>query len=82
MRWLLVDNRSFANIIFWLTLEAIGINGFKLHKSSAILIGFDEKESGLTRSIILPMLTVGIMQLTIFLVLNALSTYNTILGRP
>ena len=82
----LIDNRSSADIIFASTFDKIGIGREKLESVSAQLLGFSEKKALPLGSIQL-VLTLGDppCQATTtikFLIVDAPSAYNMLLGRP
>ncbi|XP_042951997.1 uncharacterized protein LOC122289093 [Carya illinoinensis] len=84
-RQVLVDNGSFANILFWEAFVKIGIDVDKLRLSPTPLKGFSGDTIQPIEAITLPV-TVGTgtrttTTMTVFLVVKAPSSYNAILGR-
>ena len=86
MHQVLVDNGSSADILYYPTFQQMGIDRERLIPKNAPLVCF-----GGTRVFPLGMVTLSIMvgdypqQITkdvTFLVVNCLSAYNAILGRP
>lgn len=79
---LFVDNGCSVNILFWMALKVMRIGQLELEKSNSTLIMFNRKETRSSGSIKLPITTNVVMQLTLFVMMDSLSAYNTILGRP
>ena len=86
MHQVLVDNGSSADILYYPTFQQMGIDRERLIPINASLVSF-----GGTRVFPLGVVTLSIMvgdypqQITkdvTFLVVNCLSAYNAILGRP
>ena len=82
----LVDNRSSADILYYLAFQQIRIGRERLIPTSAPLVGFGGKRVNPLGAVTLPV-TVGdypqqITKDIMFLVVDCSSTYNTILGRP
>ena len=86
MHWVLVDNGSSADILYYSTFQQMGIDRRRLIPTNSPLVGF-----GGTRVFPLGAVTLSVMvgnylqQITkdvTFLVVNYLSAYNAILGRP
>ena len=86
MHWVLVDNNSSADILYYLAFQKMGIDKAQLIPMNAPLVGF-----GGTRVFPLGAVTLSVtvgddpQQITrnvTFLVVNCSSTYNGILGRP
>lgn len=85
-RWILVDNRSYADILFWKAFTKMGISPDRLRPSPTPLKGFSGEAVQPIGAIALPV-TMGQgdnMATTMinFLVIKAHSSYNAILGRP
>ena len=86
MHWVLVDNGSLADILYYPAFQQIGIDRAQLIPTNAPLVGF-----GGTRVFLLGAVTLSVMvgdysqQITkdvTFLVVNCSSAYFGILGRP
>ena len=86
MHWVLVDNGSSTDILYYPTFQQIRIDRERLIPTNAPLVGF-----GGTRVFPLGMITISVItgnypqQITrdvIFLVVDCSSAYNAILGRP
>ena len=86
MHRMLVDNGSSANILYYPVFQQMGINRARLTPTNAPLVGF-----GGTRVLSLGAIALSVMvgdypqQITqdvTFLVVDCLSAYNSILGRP
>ena len=82
----LVDNRSSADILYYPTFRQMRIGRERLILTSTPLVGFGGTRVNPLGAVTLPV-TVGdyLQQITkdvTFLVVDYLSTYNTILGRP
>ena len=86
MHWVLVDNGSSADILYYLAFQQIGIDKARLILSNASLVGL-----GGTRVFPLGAITLSVtvgdypQQITrdvTFLVVDCSSAYNGILGRP
>ncbi|XP_065639025.1 uncharacterized protein LOC136071528 [Quercus suber] len=82
----LIDNGNSADILYYLAFQQMGINEVRLIPTSALLVGF-----GGTRVFPIGLITLAVtvgdypQELTrdvIFLVVDCLSAYNGILGRP
>ncbi|XP_057774797.1 uncharacterized protein LOC130993776 [Salvia miltiorrhiza] len=78
----LIDNGSSANILFFDAFREMGLNESKIIKKSAVLIGFSGETKTTMGEIDLPVYAEGVNQSTKFLVINAPSAFNVILGRP
>ncbi|XP_042969034.1 uncharacterized protein LOC122301710 [Carya illinoinensis] len=84
--WVLVDNGSSTDILFWEAFTKMGIDVGKLTLSPTSLKGFSGDTIQLVRAITLPV-TAGTRVLTAttmtdFLIVKAPSYYNAILRRP
>jgi hypothetical protein len=83
---ILVDNGSFADILYWLVFQHMGIDRDRIKPFGSPLVGFDEEHVYPMGIISLP-LTVGTAPkvstvMVDFLVVDRPSAYNTINGRP
>ncbi|XP_057780163.1 uncharacterized protein LOC130998773 [Salvia miltiorrhiza] len=76
------DNGSSANILFYSAYREMGLDESKLIKKAAVLAGFSGESTTIVGEIDLPVYVEGINLSTRFLVVNAPSAYNVILGRP
>ena len=86
VHWMLVDNGSSADILYYQAFQQMRINRARLTPTNAPLVGF-----GGTRVLLLGAITLSVtvsdypQQITqdvTFLVVDCLSAYNSILGRP
>ncbi|XP_057790956.1 uncharacterized protein LOC131008072 [Salvia miltiorrhiza] len=78
----LIDNGSSANILFFSAYREMGLDESKLIKKAAVLVGFSGESTTTAGEIDLPVYTEGVNLSTRFLVVDAPSAYNVILGRP
>ncbi|KAI3459576.1 hypothetical protein Pfo_016239 [Paulownia fortunei] len=83
---ILVDSGSFANIIFYDVFLKLGIDNAQLNPVNTPLIGFGHKVVEALGEVALPF-SLGsypkrVKKMVKFLVVNAPSTYNIILGKP
>ncbi|XP_074346324.1 uncharacterized protein LOC141685097 [Apium graveolens] len=76
----LVDNGSAANIMMFNTLQQMGLSEADIEKRYMTLVGFSGETKRTVREIHLPTYASGINLLQKFLVIDAGSTYNIILG--
>ena len=86
VHWMLVDNSSSADILYYPAFQQMGINRARLTPTNAPLVGFGGTRVLSLGAITLPV-TVGdypqqIIQDVTFLVVDYSSAYNGILGRP
>ncbi|KAK9705346.1 hypothetical protein RND81_07G049900 [Saponaria officinalis] len=82
VRRVLVDGGSSANLIMMDALKAMSINEDQIVKKSDILVGFSGETKSTMGEIYLPTYTEGVSSYEKFGVLDCLSSYNAILGRP
>ncbi|XP_057791045.1 uncharacterized protein LOC131008168 [Salvia miltiorrhiza] len=78
----LIDNGSSANILFYSAYREMGLDESKLIKKAAVLVGFSGESTTTVGEIDLPVYAEGVNLSTRFLVVDAPSAYNVILGRP
>ncbi|XP_057768241.1 uncharacterized protein LOC130988403 [Salvia miltiorrhiza] len=78
----LIDNGSSANILFFSAYREMGLDESKLIKKAAVLVGFSGESTTTVGEIDLPIYAEGVNLSTRFLVVDAPSAYNVILGRP
>ena len=86
VHWMLVDNSSSADILYYPAFQQMGINRARLTPTNAPLVGFGGTRVLPLGAITLPV-TVSdypqqIIQDVTFLVVDYSSAYNGILGRP
>ena len=79
---ILVDNGSSANIIMLDTLKHMNIDEKNIVNKSTMLVGFSGETKKTSGEITLATYAKGINLQVKFLVINTLSSYNMILGRP
>ncbi|XP_057781042.1 uncharacterized protein LOC130999491 [Salvia miltiorrhiza] len=78
----LIDNGSSANILFFSAYREMGLDESKLIKKAVVLVGFSGESTTTVGEIDLPVYAEGVNLSTRFLVVDAPSAYNVILGRP
>lgn len=86
MYWVLVDNRSSADILYYPVFQQMQINRGRLAPANAPLVGFGGTKVYPLGTITLPV-TIGdypqqITRDVTFLVVDCSFTYNAIIGRP
>ncbi|XP_074299254.1 uncharacterized protein LOC141630315 [Silene latifolia] len=79
---ILVDGGSSVNLIMLDVLKAMKVDGNQILKKSNVLVGFIGETKNTLREIYLPTYVEGVSSYEIFGVLNCLSSYNAVLGRP
>ncbi|XP_021717652.1 uncharacterized protein LOC110685433 [Chenopodium quinoa] len=79
---ILVDNGSSTNIIMLDTLKHMNIDEKNIVKKSTMLVGFSRETKKISGEITLATYGKGINLQVKFLVVDTLSSYNMILGRP
>lgn len=79
---ILVDNESDVDVIFEDTLLRMGIDRRKFGTSDIKLTGFNGKTSSAKGSIKLSIWAAGICQMVDFKILDCLTPFNMILGKP
>ncbi|XP_074277867.1 uncharacterized protein LOC141601477 [Silene latifolia] len=79
---ILVDGSSSVNLIMLHVLKAMYINEDQITKKSSVLVGFSGETRNTLGEIYLPSYAEGISSYERFGVLDCLSSYNVILGRP
>ncbi|XP_057771106.1 uncharacterized protein LOC130990895 [Salvia miltiorrhiza] len=77
----LIDNGSSANILFYSAYREMGLDESKLIKKAPVLVGFSGESTTTVGEIDLPVYAEGVNLSTRFLVVDAPSAYNIILGR-
>ena len=86
MHWVLVDNGSSADILYYLAFQQMKIDRERLVLINALLIGFGGIRvfplDAVTLSVTIGDYPQQITKDVTFLVVNYLSAYNAILGRP
>ncbi|XP_057790832.1 uncharacterized protein LOC131007937 [Salvia miltiorrhiza] len=78
----LIDNGSSANILFCSAYREMGLDESELIKKAAVLVGFSGESMTTVGEIDLPVYVDEVNLSTRFLVVDAPSAYNVILGRP
>ncbi|XP_057780215.1 uncharacterized protein LOC130998827 [Salvia miltiorrhiza] len=78
----LIDNGSSANIMFINAFREMGLNESNITRKTAVLIGFSGESKTTVGEIDLPVYAEGVNLSTRFLVIDAPSAFNVILGRP
>ena len=82
----LMDNRSSADILYYPTFRQMRIGRERLILTSTPLVGFGGTRVNPLRAVTLPVTVRDYLQQitkdVTFIVVDCLSTYNTILGRP
>ncbi|XP_062099864.1 uncharacterized protein LOC133805718 [Humulus lupulus] len=79
---ILIDNGRLAKILYLSALREMGIDESKIIKQTTILIGFSGEQKNTLGEIKLPVYAEGVNLCTRFLVVDSMSAYNVILGRP
>ncbi|XP_021990920.1 uncharacterized protein LOC110887651 [Helianthus annuus] len=79
---ILVDNGSSVNIIQLETFKKMDIPQTEITSKSTVLVGFSGEAKNTTGEIKLPVYVEGVNSLQRFCVMDLLSCYNIILGRP
>ncbi|XP_022024617.1 uncharacterized protein LOC110924953 [Helianthus annuus] len=82
VRRILVDNGSSVNIIQLETLKRMNIPQMEITSKSTVLVGFSGEAKNTVGEITLPVYVEGVNSIQRFCVMDSLSCYNTILGRP
>ena len=77
-----MDVGSSVNIILLNALVGMNIPESEITKRSLILIGFNGEMKHIIRDIKLPIYIIGVNSMQRSCVMNVLSSYNVILGRP
>ncbi|XP_057780030.1 uncharacterized protein LOC130998612 [Salvia miltiorrhiza] len=78
----LIDNGSSANIMFINAFREMGLNESNITRKTAVLIGFSGESKTTIGEIDLPIYAEWVNLSTRFLVIDAPSAFNVILGRP
>ncbi|XP_074302796.1 uncharacterized protein LOC141635051 [Silene latifolia] len=79
---ILIDGGSSINLVMLDVLKAMKIDEEKIIKKSSVLIGFSGETKNTLGEINLPTYVEGIASYERFRVMDCLSSYNVILGRP
>jgi hypothetical protein len=79
---ILVDGGSSVNLIMLDVLKAMKIDEDQITKKSSVLVGFSGETRNTLGEINLPTYVEGVASYERFGVLDCLSSYNAILGRP
>ncbi|XP_074283143.1 uncharacterized protein LOC141607687 [Silene latifolia] len=82
VRRILIDGGSSVNLIMLDVLKAMKINENQITKKSSVLVGFRGEIRNTLGEIYLPTYAEGVASYERFGVLDCLSSYNVILGRP
>ena len=86
MHWMLVDNGSSADILYYPAFQQMGINRARLTSTNAPLVSFGGTRvlplGAITLSVTVGDYSQQITQDVTFLVVDCSSAYNGILGRP
>ncbi|XP_031265000.1 uncharacterized protein LOC116123354 [Pistacia vera] len=77
-----VDGGSSANILFLTTVKAMDLEEENINRRPTLLVGFSSQQKYTIGEIVLPIYASGVNRQTDFLVIDAPSPYNVILGRP
>ncbi|XP_057808714.1 uncharacterized protein LOC131023186 [Salvia miltiorrhiza] len=78
----LIDNGSSANIMFISAFREMGLSESSITKKTAVLIGFNGESKTTVGETDLPVYAEGVNLSTRFLVVDAPSAFNVIIGRP
>ncbi|KAL5836642.1 hypothetical protein ACOSQ3_013811 [Xanthoceras sorbifolium] len=82
IKQILVDNGSSTNVLFLGALREMHIDECNIVCHSTILVGFNGEHKNTKGEIVLPVYAEEVNLNTRFLILNCLSSYNIIMGRP
>ena len=82
VRRILIDGGSSVNIILLETLNKMNIPDSKIIRRSSVLVGFSGETKNTIGEIKLPIYIEGVNSIQRFCVVDSLSCYNIILGRP
>ncbi|XP_074299101.1 uncharacterized protein LOC141630129 [Silene latifolia] len=82
VRRILIDGGSSMNLILLDVLKAMKIKEGQITKKSSVLVGFNGETRNTLGEIYLPTYAKGVASYKRFGVLDCLSSYNVILGRP
>ncbi|KAI3797987.1 hypothetical protein L1987_33253 [Smallanthus sonchifolius] len=82
IRRILIDGGSSVNIIQHEVLKRMGIPYSEIISKSSVLVGFSGEVKSTVGEIKLPMYIEGVNSIQKFCVIDSLSCYNIILGRP
>ncbi|KAI3810646.1 hypothetical protein L1987_20268 [Smallanthus sonchifolius] len=82
IRRILIDGQSSVNIIQLEVLKRMGIPDSKIVSKSSILVGFSGEVKNTVGDITLPIYIEGVNAIQKFCVIDSLSCYNIIVGRP
>ncbi|XP_074291775.1 uncharacterized protein LOC141618572 [Silene latifolia] len=82
VRRILVDRGCSINLIMIDVLKAMKINEYQITKKSSVLVGFSGETKNTLGEIYLSTCAEGVASYERFGVLDCLSSYNVILGRP
>ncbi|XP_031253904.1 uncharacterized protein LOC116111885 [Pistacia vera] len=77
-----VDEGSSANILFLASVKAMGLEEENINRRPTPLFGFSFEQKYTIEEIVLPIYASGVNRQTVFLVIDAPSPYNVLLGRP
>ena len=81
-KWILIDNRSFVNVLFLNAYREMGLKEEDITRRCIFFVGFSSESITTIGETILPVYTEGVNLYTKFLILDSPSTYNVILGQP
>ena len=79
---ILVDNGSSTNVIFLSALKEMNIDETHIHRRSTVLVKFSGKQKFTLGDITLLVYAARVNLHITFIVLDSLSAYNVILGKP
>ncbi|XP_035845292.1 uncharacterized protein LOC118491545 [Helianthus annuus] len=82
MRMILVDNGSSVNIIQLETLKRTNVSPMDITSKSIVLVGFSGEARNTVGEIKLSVYVEGVNSMQRFYVMDSLSCYNIILGKP
>lgn len=79
---IMIDTRISVDLFFLTTIKALGLKEFDIVKEKLPLVRFNINTTYAIGTMVLLIMEKGIIVMTIFVVIDVLKHYNTILGRP